>query len=58
MLDLEIIAHPRYQMILEGAFNYLMQEIGRDKLVDVGAGEVIRKRLKGVFKEFYYNTSS
>lgn len=46
MLEFQVLAHPRYEMILERAFNDLMKKVGGDKFVYVGTREIIGKRLK------------
>jgi hypothetical protein len=41
----KIFPHPGYEVILEGAFDYLVQKIWCDKFVDVCARECICKWL-------------
>ena len=36
-----IILNPCNNVILECAFDELMQDIGRDQLMDVGSGEIL-----------------
>lgn len=41
MLTFEIFTHPFNQVVLECAFNQLMQQVRSKQLVDVGMREVI-----------------
>lgn len=41
----DVLEHPSDEMVLEGAFNDLVEEIDGQELVDVGAWEVVRERL-------------
>lgn len=42
---LDVLADPRNEMILESAFDYLMEEIGGDELINIGAREIVSERL-------------
>lgn len=45
VLKVQIIVHPRDQMVFEGPLDDLVQEITRDQLVDVSARKMRRKGL-------------
>ena len=46
MYNIEVVAHPFYKVIFKSPLYYLMEEVWRNKFIDVGAGEVVGKRLE------------
>jgi hypothetical protein len=46
MLRLQVFADPRHKMVLEGPLDDLMQEVGGQELVNVGARKVPGERLQ------------
>lgn len=46
MLKLQIFTHPRHEMIFEGSFDDLVEEIRGEDLVNVGSWEVKGERLE------------
>ena len=45
MLALQSLLHPSHQVVFERAFDQLVEQIRRDKFVDVGTWEALCKRL-------------
>jgi hypothetical protein len=45
MDDLEILTHPLHEMILECSFDHLVEKIGRQEFVDIGAWKMCREWL-------------
>ena len=43
--DVQIVLDPSYYVVLECSLDKLVQEIGGEKLVDVGAGKIMSERL-------------
>jgi hypothetical protein len=48
MLRLDVIGYPCDDMIFEHPFNQLMQEIWREKSMDICSGKGVRERLKNM----------
>jgi hypothetical protein len=46
MSEKKIFSHPGHEMIFKCSLYNLMKKVRRDKLVDVGTGEIICKGLK------------
>ncbi len=46
MRNFQVLINPGNQMILKRPFDHLMEEVSRYQFIDVGAREIICKRLK------------
>lgn len=46
MIGIDILSHPRYQMVLKCSFDQLMKQIWGDKFVNICTFEIICKWLK------------
>ena len=46
VLTLKVFTHPLNEVILKHSLNELVKQIWSDKLIDVGVGEVVSKRLE------------
>ena len=42
----QVCINPHDEVVLERSFNYLMEEVGRQQLMNVGPREVTRERLR------------